>query len=459
MARTASGRRRFGASQVAALVCLALCATALGCASSPLNGQPRDFLDMATRAGLRPFVFPRDVFQPGSIVKLDRDGNVTGSPAGSLAECSPEVSLTPQRGEGLTGGFLSAARQGLRLDVAIAQRLLPIRLGAAARSISYAMLTIPGSYALVHTRIAIETWVTEHWSQMLPACRSTLRAGDTAILTEVYYATKNTRLRFFRADGQELELSAQEIQDMARGGLSAYNARVDARSIVFDADLPLLYSTHRPALPAVGCPFSLAAVGEARYVDCVRALPEAERAQVLVEAARALRREFTATTGLPQPTFRREDFALSIALIKFLLAIDENNGHGLYYDGTLRRWLYKEDRTSEEFLRSNERYLRYLQIEDSLQAQERDGDAEACYTRARGYCAERTAWVLHVLANDLYRVALKETREDRRRAYFEQALRQADRALRIRPAGFDQLTQGVPTKELSKRLREALDAR
>jgi hypothetical protein len=294
---------------------------------------------------------------------------------------------------------------------------------------------------------------------MLPACRSALRAGDTAILSEVYYATKGTLLQFFRADGQKLDMSLLGIQDVARGGLGAYNARVDAGGIVFDADLPLLYNTHRPSLPTAGCPFSLAVVRDPGYVECVRGLHEGERAQVLVEVARTLRREFEATMALPQQTFTQEHFASSISLIRFLLAIDENNGHGLYYDGTLRRWLYKDDRTSDDFLRSNERYLRYLQIEDSLQAQERDGDRETCYARARGYCAERTAWILHVLADDLYRVALKEMREDQRRAYFQRALRHAERSLRIQLDGFGEPTQGVETKELARRLREALDAR
>lgn len=437
-----------------ALACLVLQVVAVGCL--PISAkQPRDFVEMLGPE-LHPFIYPRSVFQPGTIVRLDKDGNVVASPIGLLAECMPDAVLTPSRGEGISGQFLSDARRGVRLDIRPFQKLLPLRLKAGAGAISYAKLTINGSYSLLLSQITIQQNIDSQWGKMSAPCRTALRASEISILSEVIYATKGTRLQFVQADGARAQLSAQEIENIGRSVFEAQNIHVDGEDVVFDSELPLAYSAMRPSLPMSSCPFSLKAVNDARYVDCVRALAQTERDSVLVEAARALRREFSATTSKPQSTFRPDDFISTNALITFLLAIDGDNGHGLYYNGTVRRWLYKENRFSEEYLRSNEPFLRYLQIEGTLTTQDRNGNAEACYSRAHGYCGERTAWILHSLANDFYRLGMKETNLDRRRSHCEKALGLAKRCLKISECVFDQATQGVPTKELETRLQNTL---
>ena len=47
-----------------------------------------------------------------------------------------------------------------------------------------------------------------------------------------------------------------------------------------------------------------------------------------------------------------------------------------------------------------EYFFRYLSVEHSLTLSERDGDGLVCYQREKGYCAERTAWINHLMAID-----------------------------------------------------------
>ena len=78
-------------------------------------------------------------------------------------------------------------------------------------------------------------------------------------------------------------------------------------------------------------------------------------------------------------------------------------------------------------------YRRYLQVESSIPVNQRDGDAESCYARGRGYCTERTAWINHQMANDLYDLALKDKREDVKRERLKLVKQHAEACIALRP--------------------------
>jgi hypothetical protein len=111
------------------------------------------------------------------------------------------------------------------------------------------------------------------------------------------------------------------------------------------------------------------------------------------------------------------DFSDVEKAIKFILKLDPRNGHGLYYAGEVKRiknqslFTPKSCLIEEKFIGSpqsldeyEDAFNRYIDIEKALPENERAGNysAETCYQRVSGYCPQRTAWIHHLLANDLY---------------------------------------------------------
>lgn len=409
------------------LVSCLLVVLSIGCASDkPAIGDfPPSVEKIASDMGLRAFTFPRGIFAPGTFVRLNKEGSVASSPVGSLGTCAPMAKLSPVRGAGLSGAYGSTAKNGLRVDLALfgqASAALRADLGAD----SYALLKIENSYSLVEYETDIRDAVSAHFGQMGMACREVLREPSVAVLTEVFYAAAGSRMQFFRADGKRIDLGAPSVNAPTRALVSAGNARIDSGDLVFTDDLPLFYSAVKPSPPIASCPFDFKVANEPNYLGCVKALAMPERQALLSDVSHILRREFARET-------KTKSFRDSPLIINFFLAIDPDNGHGLYYDGTLTRWLNMQNRMSPEFLASHVAFRRYLQVERTLPAGERDGSAEACYARARGYCNERTAWIHHQMANDMYQIALAEARADRKQEDFRLVKYHAEACLDLRP--------------------------
>lgn len=101
---------------------------------------------------------------------------------------------------------------------------------------------------------------------------------------------------------------------------------------------------------------------------------------------------------------RLQDFDCIYGLAGVLLQDDQDNGHGLYFSGEVWRVKAKQDPSRADFSRDRmrEHFFRYLATEPGIALSERDGDAAACYLREKGYCAERTAWINHLMAIDYY---------------------------------------------------------
>jgi hypothetical protein len=96
----------------------------------------------------------------------------------------------------------------------------------------------------------------------------------------------------------------------------------------------------------------------------------------------------------------------------------------------------------------------------TLPALETSGDtsSEICYGRPKGYCAQRTYWIYHLLANDFYLLAMAQSDRRDRIQPLTRAEQFVTEARKYRPPeggeGFDQC---IPTTVLVKRIAEALE--
>jgi len=167
-----------------------------------------------------------------------------------------------------------------------------------------------------------------------------------------------------------------------------------------------------------------------------------DRSAVIKSSARTMR-----------DRYGRQDFDCVSSLATVLLEDDQDNGHGLYFSGEAWRGKAKQDPTRSDFSRGRmrEHFFRYLASEHGLDLSERDGDGAACYRREKGYCAERTAWINHLMALDYYQQAqdtvdkkIKIQRLQRTFKFVENALKFGD---------FDQIR---PTLVLKREVEEAL---
>ncbi len=143
-----------------------------------------------------------------------------------------------------------------------------------------------------------------------------------------------------------------------------------------------------------------------------------------------------------------------------LSEMDANNGHALYFSGEIKRLRaametpasFDADRcpvsqVPPDLTIYEADFLEYLEHWSELPADEKGPDdqmgnyASVCYDRASGYCWQRTRWIEHLLANDLYRKALQtndKTSLDRASDYATDALKYRDAT--TNRAGFVQCT-------------------
>jgi hypothetical protein len=160
----------------------------------------------------------------------------------------------------------------------------------------------------------------------------------------------------------------------------------------------------------------------------------------LVRIANALRLQFHRATEYARPPLDRSDLAEVLKSIETLRQLDPNNGYAHYYAGEAKRWMGLREASHRDFYR----YLSYF--ENSLFAGETPAvDLEASYRRGHGYCSERTAWIHHLLAFDLW----SSRRCKRDLGLLQHALHHAEAALAHHPGGF---VQHLSTK----RMRDAI---
>jgi hypothetical protein len=165
---------------------------------------------------------------------------------------------------------------------------------------------------------------------------------------------------------------------------------------------------------------------------------------LLVTASRELRKEFYEVTKDLKPPITPDKFDRVNFLIKLLLYIDDNNGHGLYYTG--------EVASREGHTETAKRYFyRYLEAQETVRDRDRGGNtgSEICYERPRGFCRQRSAWIEHWLANQFYDSGQVATDVPQKLDHLERALAYTTAALHDFPSGFEQIR---PTKWLEHTL-------
>jgi hypothetical protein len=163
----------------------------------------------------------------------------------------------------------------------------------------------------------------------------------------------------------------------------------------------------------------------------------------LIRLATNLRLEFQHATESRRPPLTAQDFTRVIRLINRIRRLDGNNGHAHYYAGEVKRWMGEREESHNDFFR----YLDFYQ-EVFAPTQGEDAGLENCYRRGHGYCSERTAWIHHLLALDLWK--LGRTKNDQ--GVLEHALKHAHAALDYFPAGFVQHTSTTRVRDALKSL-------
>jgi|CXWL01.1.fsa_nt_gi hypothetical protein len=106
-----------------------------------------------------------------------------------------------------------------------------------------------------------------------------------------------------------------------------------------------------------------------------------------------------------------------------ILSVQPNNGHGLYFAAEAHRDLHDAGGAVGRL----QNYIAQADHEPDASV----GDAAACYARANGFCAERTGWVLHLMANNLVTDAAQLAADAREQALWD-AFRQEKRNLELR---------------------------
>lgn len=203
-----------------------------------------------------------------------------------------------------------------------------------------------------------------------------------------------------------------------------------------------------------------------------------EAPPLLAQAVKDLRTSFADAreelANKKPASFKAADIAIGI-----ILRSDPTNGHGYYYRGEIQRVSQAAPGDAGLFtikscinpaaLKPGQRldeyesdFLRYLDIEKSLPlpTEGRSPSAENCSTTAHGYCAQRTGWIEHLLANDFFALASVTTDPVEKRRLLEASLKAAQRAAKLyhADANTDGFTQCIPTDALINRDREALVA-
>jgi transcriptional regulator with XRE-family HTH domain len=190
---------------------------------------------------------------------------------------------------------------------------------------------------------------------------------------------------------------------------------------------------------------SLARLAEALSLsyDQIVVAPDLDRrpTERLIALSYELRLQFQRGTECRQPPLNDHDFRYVRRLIDRMRRLDSDNGHTHYYAGEMKRWMGRREESHADF-------FRYLDFEEAHQAelnpaQQAEAGPETCYQRAHGYCRERTAWIHHLLALDLW----ERGRVKRDSGLLEHALNHANAVLRHFPNGFVQHTSTIKMRD------------
>jgi len=416
---------------------------------------PVPIAELAKRSGFSVFDFPRDVFQPGTIVQIKPDGTIVRTPAGTLEGCqkssgggeSKGISLTIKRGTGLAGDSEAFVKQGASVNLETLEQILPVRFGLTAKAATHVVMKVPGTKSEYLGSIQIEDWLNSYWNNLSEACRNALTDPEKAILDEVIAADEGFKLSFLSSNLQKIDLSTTAMANLISMGANLVGARVESNELTFKTSLPFWYTLYRSCRH-----FDPGRLNEEGYLRCVRKIPNTQHVTEAVQEMKHLYRILLENITARDPS--SEQLKTMDGLSGFILAIDETNGHALYYKGEMQRLQGRRDRNSAGYLGSHDHFFKYLN--NLEKGAIRRKTPMGCEKEETGYCSERTAWIKNLLAQDFYRAALLKV-EDKQQGDFCVALKYAKSAQTLfPPIGFRDPLQGPPTEDLIKDLRTRL---
>lgn len=151
------------------------------------------------------------------------------------------------------------------------------------------------------------------------------------------------------------------------------------------------------------------------------------------------------------------DFSRAEQIVGVLRNLNDRSGHPWYFAGEIKRISNTARFTAKSCPRPlpkkepvtldpyQQDFYRYIEIARSLPVSETGGDSgiEICYQRPNGYCVQRTAWINHLLANDLFQEAIVSDNPRDRVAKLKRAKEYVKEARKYRqspdaPEGFKQ---------------------
>ena len=192
---------------------------------------------------------------------------------------------------------------------------------------------------------------------------------------------------------------------------------------------------------------TLSLISDTSFLNSIKLEPQKEKEIILIEAAKILRDEIHSVTDNKHKDFVFDDFINVYPVIDFILAIDSNNGHAIYFKGEIYRLLNDYDQFLEYF-------QLYLDIEDSI----RSGlpqvtNARLCYETAYGYCEQRTAWISQLLANYYYKKGISESDLSKKSESLNIAMKHIQNVRIHFPNGFKSSSVTMSTLELETKLK------
>lgn len=190
---------------------------------------------------------------------------------------------------------------------------------------------------------------------------------------------------------------------------------------------------------------------------------------ITLKIVRELRDEFGRArdnlqkTGVP-------DFARAELKLESLRDLHPDSGHVWYFAGEIKRIANPSRFTLKSCVKVplhgnsvsldiyQQDFHRYIEIAKSVASQtDNDMGSEICYDRPKGVCAQRTAWVHHLLANDFYEQAIVSTVPQERATRLTRAADHAKEARKYRrPEGGEGFDQCTDTIALQDKIGEAM---
>lgn len=162
------------------------------------------------------------------------------------------------------------------------------------------------------------------------------------------------------------------------------------------------------------------------------------------------------------------DFGRAEEKLALLRSIDEDNGRAWYFAGEIKRVRDTTHFDSISCARSpmdpnfnpdpyEQDFYRYLELAARITSpDDTDMSAQICYERPNGVCLQRTAWIEHLLAIDMYRAAIAAPSLADRTAKLARAGNHVREALKYRqPQGGQGFGQCIDTLALEQLIKDA----